>query len=217
MILLALVSSSASPYYSQLKQRSFRRTNQSTLRRSIRIASVPLPNARQLITVGDTLYLVNAHGDVAWKWDVGGGEDIMDRPYVDTDRNIFGIADEGIVFSLDSNGKERWRWRMNGSYRWTQLKPYINRQYLIVLDASSYRKYFGYDEDDVLYLCRDHDVISTMRFPRNAKLRVRGSQIFAVVKNGIRRVHLAANAPNKSLDASGGSVFLNLIRPAMLD
>ena len=146
-----------------------------------------LSASRRLVTVGDTLYMIDSHDAVVWKWDVGHGEDIMDRPYVNSHGQIFGIALDGIVFSLDSYGKERWRWQINGSYSFTQLKPYRDGQYLMVLDASAYRKFKGFNEDDVLYLCRDRDVITTVSFPRTARLALNGNQIFAVTMHQHRQ------------------------------
>ena len=188
----ALIAIFVAAGYGQANGPNLRRTLPSPRHLKPRhIPSVRLAHSRRLVTVGDTLYMLDSRGATIWKWDSGYGEDLMDRPYIDRHGNIFGIASEALVFSLDPNGKERWRWQLNGEYDLTQLTPYRNDQYLIVISALAYRKYRGYKEGDILYLCHDYDIVSKVDFPRDAKLRVEGHRIFAVTKKGIRRVRIS--------------------------
>ena len=148
----------------------------------IKIAPVVISSSRKLAIVGDTMYMLGPQQRILWKWDIGNGADIVDRPIVDAHGFIYVIALDGIIFSLDSKGKQRWLWRLNGASSFSQIKSYINEQYLVVRDNSTYRELRGFDEDDDLYLCKDRDVIATTAFPRNATLRVRGKRIYAITK-----------------------------------
>src|SRR5687767_14744807 len=71
------------------------RTHKSWLTFTKHVAPVRLPSSRELVTVGDTLYLLNAQRAVIWKWDVGNGQDILDRPIVNSQGIIYGIALDG--------------------------------------------------------------------------------------------------------------------------
>lgn len=150
---------------------------------NLKIESVIVSPAQLLVTVGDTLYMLNQKRQIIWRWDVGRGEDILDQPIINAHGYIYGIALDGIIFSLDSNGKERWRGRLNGPANYSRIKSYGKDQYLVLIDNSAYREIKGHDEEDILILSKDREILARKFFPRNAELRVRGNRVFAVMKN----------------------------------
>src|SRR5512138_3708714 len=87
--------------------RKLTRTKKSVGYPPLHIAPLRLSASRRLVTVGDTLYLLNTNGRVLWKWDVGGGLDILDHPFVDSRGRVFGVALDGVSFSLDRKGRVR--------------------------------------------------------------------------------------------------------------
>jgi hypothetical protein len=126
--------------------------------------------------------MLDSRREVIWKWFVGNGEDILDQPVVNSDGTIIGIALDGIVFALDLNGKERWRQQMNGAANYAQIEPYSDGKYLLLIDMSGYRLRGGVSTKDRLSLCKGNEVLKSKEFPHNAKLKVGGGRIFAVVR-----------------------------------
>jgi hypothetical protein len=183
-ILTALLQSSLS-VYGQVRTSKYPklRPTHKLWDEPVKIAPVRVSSSRTLVTVGDTIYMLNAKRKIIWKWDVGSGQNIVDQPIIDSHGFIYGIALDGEIFSLDENGQLRWSWHLNGASNFSQIKPYVNGQYLVVRDNSFYREVQGFNEDDGLYLCKDRDVIATIHFPRDAILRVQGKHIYAVIKS----------------------------------
>jgi hypothetical protein len=167
----------------QSQGQSLTRTRRPFFDRHKEIAPVQISPSRLLVTVGDTICMLDSERQILWKWDAGNGEDIMAQPFVDSHGNIIGIADDGLIFSLDSNGKVRWAHSIMGAYRYTQLKPYSKDQFLVVVDASSYREVQHFNEDDFVYLYQDQELIGEAGFYRSAELQVRGKRIYAVMRN----------------------------------
>ena len=159
------------------------RTHKSWLTFTKHVAPVRLPSSRELVTVGDTLYLLNAQRAVIWKWDVGNGQDILDRPIVNSQGIIYGIALDGIAFSLDLNGNERWKIRMNGSSYFTRIKGYGNDHYLLFSHKD--RVYRDPDDPDVetVSLCKDKEAIGWATIPYRAALRIQGKRIFVTTRS----------------------------------
>jgi hypothetical protein len=158
------------------------RTRKPFIDRRRNIAPVRISPSRLLVTIGDTLFMLNDKQQIIWKWDAGNGEDIMAQPFVDSRGNIFGIADDGLIFSLDLNGKLRWSHQAMGANFFTQLKSYRNDQFIVVLDTSAYRARRGYKAGNSLSLYKDEDVIASVDFPGGAELQVRGNHVYAILK-----------------------------------
>jgi hypothetical protein len=125
--------------------------------------------------------MLNPQKKVIWKWFVGHGEDILDQPIVDSHETIIGIALDGILFGLGLDGKEKWRQQMNGAANYAQIETYTGDQYLLLIDMGGYRLK-GSDTADEISLYRGNEVLKSTTFPRNAKLKVKGGRILAVVK-----------------------------------
>lgn len=156
------------------------------------IAPLPISSDRLLATAGDTLYILDPQKKVVWKWCVGNGANIVDQPITDATGTLYVIALDGQLFALDSCGKEKWHYQMNGSANFSQIKNYKRDQVLVVVDMKPYRETKGIDTEDKLFLFRDKEIIAEKEFPRNSLLQVWGEKVLAAkqTKDGIEIIEV---------------------------
>jgi hypothetical protein len=198
ILILVLASGVVQSQTHNSQYTQFQRTRNPFVERRRRIAPVRISPARLLVVAGDTLSMLDDKRQVLWRWAAGNGEEIMARPFVDSHDNIFLIADDGLILSLDLSGKVRWRHKMTGTFVFTQLRPYQHDQFLVVINASSRGEGRGLNEDGFLSLYQDEEVLGSVAFPRNALLYVRGKRIYAVMNNrrgmGIKEIKFPKKA-----------------------
>jgi outer membrane protein assembly factor BamB len=148
---------------------------------------VPIPPLvispdRILVTGCNSLYMLDSKRQVVWKWATSGPA-IADQPVIDSTGTIYVIADDGIRVALDAiSGELKWGERLNRRANYSQIKPYRDDQYLMVINLEGYREQVSPKGDlpDELLLCKGQDEIWRKDFPANATLEVWGDRILAI-------------------------------------
>lgn len=146
----------------------------------------PLSPDRVLVSVGDTLFLLNAKKEVVWQTYI----DMVAPPIVDSTGAIFGITYDLGHFSVNAKtgavthfGRD-----IAGTHAYyTQIKPYKRNQYLVVENMQFYRDgNLCYPKcpmsNDRLYAWTGQKMLWSTDFPPNAELHVWGDKIFALTK-----------------------------------
>ena len=141
---------------------------------------------RMLVTVNDTVYLLNATKEVIWQTYL----DLAAPPIVDSNGNIFGIlGDLGHCSVNADTGEVSYFGRdIGGSHSYyTQIKPYKGNQYLVVENLQFYRDgNLCYPRcpmrSDVLHAWAGQKLLWSIDFPPNAELEVWGNKILAVTR-----------------------------------
>ncbi|HEV2798899.1 MAG TPA: hypothetical protein VGW12_00280 [Pyrinomonadaceae bacterium] len=147
-----------------------------------------IPPDRMLVSVNDTLYLLNAKKEIIWVSDQI--VDMVAAPIVDSTGGIYGIGGDLKHFSVNSRtGEVNYFGRdVAGSHSYyTQIKPYKNDQYLVIENMQFYRdRNLCYPQcpmrNDNLYAWRGEKLLWSTEFPPNAKLQVWGDRILAVAE-----------------------------------
>jgi hypothetical protein len=146
----------------------------------------PLSSDRVLVSVSDTLFLLNAKKEVVWQTYI----DMVAPPIVDSTGAIFGIRSDLGHFSVNAKtGKVTAFGRdIAGTHAYyTQIKPYKGDQYLVVENMQFYRDgNLCYPKcpmsNDRLYAWMSQKMLWSTDFPPNAELHVWGEKIFALTK-----------------------------------
>lgn len=154
---------------------------------ALAIAPLAAPNNRLLVTVCDSLYMLDSSGEVIWHWSTGGAG-IVAQPFIDSTGTVHVIALDLIKVALDAEtGLEKGdRENYSGKWGYSQMKPYKDDQYLVVIDNSNYRDSFccmpnsSCCMSDSLLLYKGIEQIATADFPAEARLEVWGERILAV-------------------------------------
>ena len=136
---------------------------------------------RLLVTVCDALYMLDASGQVLWKWTASVA--FTDQPIVDSTGTIYAIGESLLWVALDAEtGAEKWRTTACGRADYSQIKSYPNDRYLLLVDMSRYRdpSFPSPGINDHLFLCKGTEVLQEMAFPPSARLEVWGERILAV-------------------------------------
>jgi hypothetical protein len=136
---------------------------------------------RMLVTSCNSLYLLDSKKRVVWKWSTRGAA-ITDQPVIDSTGTIYVIALDLVWVALDAvTGQLKWRRDSNGTASYTQIKPYRDDQYLVVINMEGYREAHSpvLNEPDKLVLCKAEGDW-TKDFPANATLQVWGDRILAI-------------------------------------
>lgn len=150
---------------------------------------------RLLVTVCNTLYMLDSKKNVVWKWSTEAAS-IVDQPIIDSTGTIYVIALDMIWVALDAaTGKEKWnRNGVVGRTRASQIKAYKDDMYLVVEDMSGIRN--GPSDDSIkdgLLLCKGREILWKKEFPIDAVLKVWGDKILAVSysKDGVKITEIA--------------------------
>ena len=146
----------------------------------------PLSPDRVLVSVGDTLFLLNGKKEVVWETYI----DMVAPPIVDSTGAIFGIRSDLGQFSVNAKTGEITPFGrdIGGTHAYyTQIKPYKGNQYLVVENMQFYRDgNLCYPKcpmaNDRLYLWSGRKMLWSTDFPPNAELHVWGEKIFALTK-----------------------------------
>jgi hypothetical protein len=151
------------------------------------IAPLAISSDRLLVTVGNTLYMLDSNKQVVWQYSKS--TDLAAQPILTADGTICVIAIDGISYGLDVNtGQERWDAPfMNGSAQYKQIKAYKGDQYLVVVDMSGYRAKLSNPNaedaiEDVLEMCQGARVLWEKKFPRDSDLAIWGDRILAITR-----------------------------------
>jgi hypothetical protein len=168
---------------------------------------ISLSNGRRLAAVGDTLYMLNRHDRILWRWD-SGGPPLNDLPFIDSRGIIYAIGMDLLWVAIDSaNGREKWRGTANGRATYWQIVPYRHDMYFVVTNMEAYRSppIHGVAVNDELTLCRGNSILWTTEIPAAATLRVNGSKVFLTLKRRRRTITRNVTVPAK-LDKPIGRV-----------
>lgn len=146
----------------------------------------PLSPDRMLVSVNNTIYLLDAKKQIVWETYV----DMVAPPVVDSKGGIYGIAFDLAQFSVNARtGDVTYFGRdIAGTHAYhTQIKPYKDAQYLIVENLQFYRDGNRcYPKcpmrNDILHAWRGQRLLWSTDFPPNAELQVWGDKILAVTR-----------------------------------
>ena len=147
----------------------------------------PLSPDRMLVSVNDTIYLLNAKREIIW----GTEEiDMVAPPIVDGTGVIYGIRQDVAQFSVDpkSGDASYFGKGVTGTHAYyTQIQPYTGDQRLLVENAQFYRDGNRcYPKcpmaSDSLEAWSGEKLLWSTAFPANAELQVWGNKILAVTR-----------------------------------
>jgi len=139
---------------------------------------------RLLVTVGDTLYLLDSRHRIVWKETVG---DVVGQPFAMPDGSIhvFVAQDKVHLVISAGTGKTLNCIDCNTTARtnFTQVLPYNQNQYLVVETDAYFRQRPGSENTpDEVALWQGDKVLWTAPIPPDAEVRVVGNKILAVEK-----------------------------------
>jgi hypothetical protein len=141
------------------------------------LAPIPTSSDRLLVTVGDTIYMLDSNNRVVWHYSFE--PDIIRDVMVDPKGDIYITASEALILVLNSSGKEIWRTGMStGSAWYTQIKSYGDG-FLVIVDMEAYRMK-GSHSEDILEFWKNRKQEWSKPFPRGAKLQIAGTRILAI-------------------------------------
>jgi outer membrane protein assembly factor BamB len=145
------------------------------------IPPLVISSDRLLVTVCNSLYMLDANRRVVWSWSTQAAS-LTDQPIIDSTGTIYVIALDLIWVALDAQtGLVKWRKDSNGRAVYSQIKLYKKDYYLVVVDLSGYRSDSQVIEsNDSLLLCKGEEVIWRKDVPAGARLQVWGDRILAV-------------------------------------
>lgn len=150
------------------------------------IPPLALSRGRTLLTRGAMLHMLDENNQVLWSWTAGGSgwPFITDQPLVDSSGTVHIIGSDLTHIALNgSTGQEEWRDTASGRAEYAQIEHYKDGQYLVLFDMSGYDETLGYRPENKLIAYKGQDLVWSTGFPRDAKLVVRGSKIYALFYN----------------------------------
>jgi hypothetical protein len=164
----------------------------------------PLPRKRRLISVGDTLYMLNQQNRILWQW-TSDGPPFTDDPILDSGGTIYVIGYDLTWAAIDSStGHEKFRSTANGRGLFSQIELYRRDSYLVLTDMSGYRDSLRDNTiEDFVYLCRGNDVLWGANIPAKGRLRISGDKVFLVFLRHNRIVRWSLRIPHHPREAVG--------------
>jgi len=188
-----------------LTSSSFSRSKQSKLRPSPKywgefeqhpkLHLLRLTRTRTLASIGDSLYMLNNHRQVIWKW-TSDGPPLTDLPIVDSTGTIYVLGYDLLWAAIDSlNGQEKWRGTANGRATYSQIKRYRRDMYLVVTDMAAYRDSLHLSINDQVTLCKGNAILWNSEIPAMAKIEVAGKRVFVVYRHKKRSVRWPLEIP----------------------
>ena len=141
------------------------------------------PN-KLLVTVGDTLYLLDSHHHIVWKQIVG---DVVGQPVAMTDGSIhvFLAQDKVHLVISAATGKTLSCIDCNTTARtsFTQVLPYKQNEFIVAETDAFFRRQPGSENTpDEVALWHGDKVLWTAPIPPDADVRIVGDKIFALEK-----------------------------------
>jgi hypothetical protein len=135
---------------------------------------------RVLLTVGNTVYMVDSHRRVVWQWPAGKPDwwpFNTAQPLVIGDR-VYVVGMDLTYVALDLNtGKEKWHDSSCGRGTYAQLAKFGGDQHLLLVDMSGYELT---DKDRLEAYDMKNNELWDVDFPRGATLQVWNGKIYAV-------------------------------------
>ena len=158
---------------------------------------VTLPRHRQLVSVGDKLYLLNKKNRILWS--SVAAAPISNSPVVDSEGTIYVVGWDMLWAAFDSKtGKQKWHTSAVGRGAFTQIKLYRKDTYFVVTDMFGYRDSLRNPTiKDKLSLCRKNAVLWEIEIPAHTKLHVFGNKVFLTYKRHGRLVRNRVLVPRK--------------------
>ncbi len=143
-----------------------------------------VPPDKLLVTVGDTLYMLDSQRRIIWKETVG---DVVGQPFAMPDGSIHValVQDEVHLVMSAATGKKLNCIDCNTTARtnFTQMLPYNQNQYLTVNTFEYFRQnQYSKNTPDEVALWEGDKVLWTAPIPPDAEVRVVGNKILAVEK-----------------------------------
>ena len=106
-----------------------------------RLRPVLLPDGGLLISVGDTVYRLDAVGKQMWEYSTPAGEELTSEPAFNAAKNEIALVGFDLFFArLDATtGKLKWTANSNGAAVFADVVPYGNG-YFVLVDMSGDRE-----------------------------------------------------------------------------
>jgi hypothetical protein len=163
----------------------FKRTH-STVAPSAELHPVVLPDGRLILSVADTVYMLDANGQQLWKYSTeSASETLTSDPAFNAERNEVAIVGFDLLFvRLDATtGKVIWRADTVGRATFASVMAY-EKGFLVVVDMSGYRRNGSSPIPDTLdYWGESEKDFWSIDFPPHAELVVSGKRIYALRRN----------------------------------
>jgi outer membrane protein assembly factor BamB len=151
---------------------------------------------RKLVSIGDTLYMLDARNRIAWKW-TSDGPPFTDFPIIDSTGSIYVVGYDLVWVAIDAGtGQEKWKREGNGRGFYSQIKLYRKDMYAVVTNMSGYRDSLSDKTiEDSLSLCKGNDVMWQSSIPANSRISVSGNKVFVVFRQRNRIVKWPLRIP----------------------
>ena len=142
---------------------------------------LPLSGNRRLASVGDTLYMLNRHNRIVWKW-TSNGPTFTDLPIIDSTGTIYVIGYDLLWAAIDSSdGRKKWTVGANGRATYSQIKLYQGNMYLVVTNMGGYRDSLNQRNiEDHLSLAKGNALLWETSIPPDSRIEVSGTKVFVV-------------------------------------
>src|SRR5579864_8071402 len=147
-----------------------------------KLRPVVLPDGRMLVSVADSVYMLDASGKQLWKYE---HQTLAAEPAFNAARNEIAVVMYDLVFvRLDATtGEVKWTAPSVGRAAFRGVSAYENG-FLIVVDMSGYRNKLSPKVSDRLEYWGDSDKdFWYIDFPQRAELLVDGKKLYALFRD----------------------------------
>jgi hypothetical protein len=147
-----------------------------------RLHPVVLQDGRVILSVSDTVYMLDAEGHQVWKFvTASANETLTSEPAFSATANEVAVIGSDLLFvRLDATtGKAKWRADSVGRGAFTSVAAYENG-FVVVVDMSAYRTSPPPTPDRLEYWDGSDEDSWSIAFPLKAELVVTGKKIYAL-------------------------------------
>jgi hypothetical protein len=156
-----------------------------------KLRPVVLPDGRVVLSVADTVYMLDADGRQLWKFGTASAnETLTSEPAFNAGRNEVAIVGNDLLFvRLDATtGKVKWKADTVGRATFASVTAYESG-FLVVAEMSGYRSDKTSTSDRLEYWGASEEDSWSIAFPIGAELVVTGKKIYALRRgSGMLRV-----------------------------
>lgn len=159
----------------------------------------PLADGRMLAKLDNTLYMLDAAGQVRWQYKAN--PRIIDFVIAESAGLVYGIADDNVFFILElATGKCLLSESHNGRTYYSQILPYGKDGCFVIMNTGGYRESDEWTTSkmvvmDSLIAYRGTKWLWWVDFPPDAELIIKGKTYYAVTRTDggiyVRKVHIS--------------------------
>jgi PQQ-like domain len=147
-----------------------------------RLHPVVLPDGRVILSIADTIYMLDAEGSQLWKFGTASAnETLTSEPAFNATRNEVAVIGNDLLFvRLDATtGKVKWKADTVRRAAFASVTAYESG-FLVVADMGGYRRNSTPTSDRLEYWGSSEEDFWSIAFPLNAELVVTGKKIYAL-------------------------------------